>query len=64
MTLENIDIRILVKEANVTYKDIAKAIGISPEWLSRLMRYPLSDENKIQIQNAIIYLKSEGAKWL
>ena len=44
--MKNLDIRILVREKGLTYKRIAQKIGISPEWLSRLMARKLSDENR------------------
>lgn len=55
--MKNLDIRITVNESGLTYKQIAKEIGISPEWLCRLMRNDLSPENKIRILTAIDRIK-------
>ena len=60
--MKNLDIRIAVKESGLTYKAIAKEIGISPEWLCRLMRADLSPENRIRIMTAIDRLKAREAK--
>lgn len=60
--MENLNIRIAVKDSGVTYKAIAKEIGITPEWLCRLMRNDLSPENKIRIMTAIDRLKAREAK--
>lgn len=60
--MENLNIRIAVKDSGVTYKAIAKEIGITPEWLCRLMRTDLSPENKIRIMTAIDRLKAREAK--
>ena len=55
--MKNIDIRVLVSESGLTYKDIAEQMRISPEWLSRLMRYTLSPENRERILSAVMALK-------
>ena len=51
--MKNIDIRVLVSENRLKYKDIAEEVGISPEWLSHLLRFTLTPENKIRIMEAI-----------
>lgn len=57
--MKNLDIRILVREKGLTYKRIAQKIGISPEWLSRLMARKLSGENRERILAAIEEIKRE-----
>ena len=57
--MRNLDIRILVRENGLTYKRIAQQIGISQEWLSRLMARKLSDENRERIIAAIEAIKEE-----
>lgn len=57
--LNNIDVRILVSEHKLQYKDIAKTMNISREWLSRLMKRPLKERDKQRILNAIEYLNAE-----
>lgn len=59
--MRNLDIRILVREKGLTYKRIAQKIGISPEWLSRLMARKLSDENRERIISAVEAIKAEEA---
>ena len=43
----------LVSEKRLKYKDIAKELDISREWLCRLLRNELSPENKIRVMRAI-----------
>lgn len=61
MKMENIDIRILVSDSGLTYKDIAKEIGIHRGSLSRLMSRQLSPENRIRIVTAIDRIKTREA---
>lgn len=51
--MKNIDIRMLVSDHGLKYKDIADKLNITPEWLSRLLRNDLTPENKIRITRAI-----------
>lgn len=60
--MENLNIRVAVKDSGVTYKAIAKEIGVTPEWLCRLMRKELSSENQIRIMTAIDRLKAKEAE--
>lgn len=55
--VKNLEIRMMVSECNLKYRDIAKEIGISPEWLSRLLREELSPENEDRILKAIEVLE-------
>lgn len=55
--MTNIDIRVLVSDSGLTYKQIAEEMGISACWLSSLMRYTLSAENKARITAAVEKLK-------
>lgn len=52
-TLENLEIRKLISEKNLKYKEIAARIGICPEHMSRVMRYPLKPEMQARIVAAI-----------
>lgn len=56
--MENIDIRILVSNSDFGYKDIAKYLGVSRQWISKLMRYELSPGNKLKILSAINALQN------
>ena len=60
--MKNLDIRTLVSEKGLKYKDIAKEMGVSPEWLSRLMRFTLTAENKARIMGANEKLTGGGAE--
>ena len=51
--MNNLDIRIMVSNNDLRYKDIADEMNITPEWLSRLMRHTLTTDNKIRIYHAI-----------
>lgn len=55
--MKNIDVRVLVTESGLTYKEIAKELNISQEWMSRLMRYTLSPENRERILSAVMRLR-------
>lgn len=57
--MENIDVRAAVLESGLKYKAIAYEMGISPEWLSKLMKKPLSADNKNRILYAINALKNK-----
>lgn len=57
--LENIEIRMMVAEARLTYKAIAKRIGVTPEYLSRCMRFRLKPEMNKRIVDAINVLRGE-----
>lgn len=59
--MKNIDVRVLVSDSGLTYKAIAAELGISAEWLSKLMRYTLTADNKARILAAIDRLKGAEA---
>lgn len=59
--MKNLDVRILVSESGLKYKAIADQMGISAEWLSKLMKYTLTAENKARIIAAINKLKGVEA---
>ena len=58
--MENLDIRLLVKDNGLTYRKIAETIGITSWHLSHIMGKPLSAKNRIRIMDAIGELTSEG----
>lgn len=61
--MENLSIRLMVEKSGLKYQAIAKEMGISQEWLSRLLRKELSADNKVRIMGAIERLtKGEGNK--
>ena len=51
--MKNLDIRILVSENGLKYRDVAAEMNISSQHLSRLLRYELTPENKIRVMRAI-----------
>ena len=58
--VRNLDIRVMVSESGLRYIDIAKQMGISRVWLSNLMRYDLTAQNREKILKAIRELKGES----
>lgn len=60
--MRNLDIRIMVSESGLRYIDIAKQMGISRVWLSNLMRYDLTPENRNKILKAIRELRKNTQK--
>ena len=58
--MKNLDIRLMISDKGLKYKDIADEMNISAEWLSRLMRYDLTLENKVRILSAIERLTHEA----
>lgn len=57
-SMNNVDIRILIAEKGLKHKDIAKEMGISPEWLSRLLRYDLDECSRERIIKAMDNMES------
>ena len=53
VTTENLDIRMLVSEMKLTFKSIAERLNVTPEYLSRCMRYPLKPEMRARIMDVI-----------
>lgn len=58
--MRNLDIRVMVSESGLRYTEIAKQMGISRVWLSNLMRYDLTTDNREKILRAIRELKGES----
>ena len=59
--MKNLDIRMLVSDHGLKYKDVADEMNITPEWLSRLLRNNLTPENKIRILKAIRQLQTSDS---
>lgn len=49
----NMSIRVLMMELGITQYDLAKTLGVTPSWVSRLLRDDLSAENENRIKTAI-----------
>lgn len=56
-SMKNLDIRMLISEKGLKHKDIAKEMGITPEWLSRLLRYDCNSSDRERIIKAIKLLE-------
>lgn len=50
---ENMEIRTMVFQRGITYRELAKRMGITPEWLSRVMAKGLTKSMRERITNAI-----------
>ena len=51
--MKNIDIRMIVSDKSVTYRQIAASMGVTPCHLSRMMGKELSPKQRDRILNAI-----------
>ena len=51
--MKNLDIRMIVSEKGLKYKDIADEMNVSRQWLSLLMGKDLTVDNKVRIMGAI-----------
>ncbi len=60
--MKNQSIRDLVYHHNLTYRQIAEHIGISREWLSRLLSEDLSEKNRLRVQTAVDELVAEKVR--
>lgn len=49
----NMSIRVLMMEQGITQYDLAEILGVTPSWVSRLLRENLSEENENRIKAAI-----------
>ncbi len=57
--MENVDIRLMLSDKGISSKHVAKRIGISPEYFSRLMSKPLTAYNRQRIFDAITKIEKE-----
>lgn len=53
MNFANIDVKKYIAEKGYTQKQIAKKLGITSEWFSRMLKNELADEEKQEIMMAI-----------
>jgi transcriptional regulator with XRE-family HTH domain len=53
MNFANIDVKKYIAEKGYTQKQIAKKLGITPEWFSRMLKNELADEEKQAVMMAI-----------
>ena len=57
--MQNCDIRAMAKEAGVTFWQIADVLGVSEPTMTRMMRRPLNDTNRLRIVDAIHRVETE-----
>ena len=57
--MKNLELRLMVSDAGLTYKRIAKQLGVTPEYLSRCMRFELKPEMRERIMTAIEELRRD-----
>lgn len=57
--MENLDVRLIVADAKLTYKAIAARMGITRQYLSMCLRYPLKPDMKERIIAAVDDLRGE-----
>lgn len=55
----NEDVRVMVFQSGIQYKDIAKKMGITNLWLCQLMKKPLSLYNRARIIDALAQLQND-----
>ena len=53
----NVGIRVMMMEYGITQYDLAEQLGVTPSWISRLLRENLSEENESRINSAIESIK-------
>jgi hypothetical protein len=58
--LENLDVRLIVSDAKLTYKAIAAEIGVTRQYLSKCMRYPLKPEMRSKILDTVDGLRGKA----
>lgn len=61
---ENTALRLEIAKSGISYKLIATRVGVTPEYLSRCMRFPLKPEMENRIRKAIDSLKEfDTSNW-
>ena len=61
---ENTALRLEIAKSGIPYKLIAARVGVTPEYLSRCMRFPLKPEMENRIRKAIDSLKEfDTSNW-
>lgn len=60
MKVTNLDMRVTVAGSNVSYKQIAAQMGVTPEYLSRVMGKPLAASMRARILAALNELTGQG----
>ena len=55
--MENLDIRILVMDSGIRYKEVAEQMGVTAAYLSRVLKVSLTPQMRARILAAINVLK-------
>lgn len=58
--MNNLDIRLYVKDSGLLFKDVAEQMGVTPEYLSRVLRYQLKPDMRERILTAVRELRGES----
>ena len=58
--MNNLDIRLYVKDSGLLFKDVAEQMGVTPEYLSRALRYRLKPDMRERILTAVRELRGES----
>ena len=58
--MNNLDIRLYVKDSGLLFKDVAEQMGVTPEYLSRVLRYQLKSDMRERILTAVRELRGES----
>ena len=56
----NMDLRLEIFKSGLSYREIARAMNVTPVWLSRVMAGKLTPEMRRRIEAAISELKAES----
>jgi len=59
---ENIDIRDAIKAYGFTFEAVAKKMGVTRQYLSKLLRAPLTDKQRVRVVLAIRSLALDEAE--
>lgn len=57
--MNNSDIRLLIMTSGLKHKEVARQMGITPEWFSNVLRRDLKPEMRTRIIEAVEKLKEE-----
>lgn len=60
MKVINLDMRVAVADSKISYKAIAAQMGVTPEYLSRVMGRPLKGDMRARILAALAELTGRG----
>lgn len=60
--MKNLDVRMQISDSGLKHYEIARELGISCEWLSRLLRFSLTAENKQRVLDAVSRLQERRSE--